>query len=216
MMSTRASIDDAALGLFARLGYHAATMRMIAAEAGVQPAAIYHWYESKEALLFRLQIDFMDQLEARVLTAVDARPTPALKLAAAVREHVHYHGRHTRAAFVTDSEIRALGEDRRRELIARRDSYQALWSGWIRDGVRDGSLRSSDSQVATRAILLQCTGVGLWFHSSGPLPLDDICEIHVELVLASLQASRELIDEAIAGLRAIPAGLPGDVLEAAA
>ncbi len=89
-------------------------MRAIAAEAGVQPAAIYHWYESKEALLFRLQIEFMDQLSERVLGAVEARPTPALKLAAAVREHVHYHGLHTKAAFVTDSEIRALGDERRR------------------------------------------------------------------------------------------------------
>ena len=60
--------------------------------------------------------------------------------------------------------------------------------------------------MATRAILLECTGVGLWFNPAGPLPIDDVCEIHVELVLASLQASRELIDDAIAGLREIPAG----------
>ncbi len=212
---TRETIDAAAVDRFARLGYHAASVRAIAAEAGIQPAAIYHWYENKEALLFRLQIQFMDQLEERVFAAVEARPTPALKLAAAVREHVHYHGLHPKAAFVTDSEIRALGEERRRQLIARRDSYQALWGAWVRDGVRDGSLHTSGSQVATRAILLQCTGVGLWFRRSGPLPLDDVCEIHVELVLASLQASSELIGEAIAGLREVPAGLPGDDLEAA-
>ena len=211
---TRATIDATAVDLFARLGYHAASMRAIAAAAGIQPAAIYHWYENKEALLFRLQVDFMDRLEERVHAAAEARPAPAMKLAAAVREHVHYHGLHPKSAFVTDSEIRALGDARRGQLIARRDAYQALWNGWIRDGVRDGSLRTTDSQVATRAILLECTGVGLWFHRSGPLPLNDVCEIHVELVLASLQASRELIDEAIAGLREIPAGLPGDDLEA--
>ena len=33
----------------------------------------------------------------------------------------------------------------------------------IRDGIRDGSLRASDAHVATYAILLQCTGVALWF-----------------------------------------------------
>ncbi len=35
---------------------------------------------------------------------------PALRLAAAVREHVVFHGIHRREAFVTDSEIRALTE----------------------------------------------------------------------------------------------------------
>ncbi len=210
---TAATIDATAVDLFARLGYHAASMRAIAAAAGIQPAAIYHWYDNKEALLFRLQVDFMDRLEARVHAAIAARSTAALKLAAAVREHVHFHGLHPKAAFVTDSEIRALGDARRRELIARRDAYQALFGGLIRDGVRDGSLRSSDPQVATYAILLQCTGVALWFDRSGPLPLDQVCEIHVELVLASLQASRDLIDEAIASVREVPAGLPGDDLE---
>ncbi len=78
---TRETIDAAAVDRFARLGYHAASVRAIAAEAGIQPAAIYHWYENKEALLFRLQIQFMDQLEERVFAAVEARPTPALNLA---------------------------------------------------------------------------------------------------------------------------------------
>ena len=42
----------------------------------------------------------------------------------------------------------------------------------IRDGIRDGSLRSSDPRVATYAILLQCTGVALWFDPRGPLQLE--------------------------------------------
>ena len=42
----------------------------------------------------------------------------------------------------------------------------------IRDGIRDGSLRASDVHVATYAILLQCTGVALWFDPAGPLTLE--------------------------------------------
>ena len=59
----------------------------------------------------------------------------------------------------------------------------------IRDGIRDGSLRTSDVHVATYAILLQCTGVALWFDPAGPLGLEEVAELHVELVLGSLQAS---------------------------
>ncbi len=39
--------------------------------------------------------------------------------------------------------------------------------------------------------------MALWFDPSGPLTLEQVAELHVELVLGSLQASRELIDEAI-------------------
>ncbi|MFL5871365.1 MAG: TetR/AcrR family transcriptional regulator [Solirubrobacterales bacterium] len=194
---TREAIHEAAIELFARLGYHATSMRAIAAAAGVQPASLYHWYPSKEAILVELQDDFMARLTERVLAATERVDRPASRLAAAVREHVGVHGLHTQAAFVTDSEIRALTQGPRLALIAKRDEYQAMFGAMIRDGIRDGSLRVSDAAVATYAILLQCTGVALWFDAGGPLNLDQVAELHVELVLGSVGAARELISEAI-------------------
>jgi AcrR family transcriptional regulator len=194
---TREAIDQAAIELFAQRGYHATSMRTLASAARVQPAAIYHWYPSKEAILVGLQDDFMDRLTERVVAAIGHQDDPALKLAAAVREHVVFHGVHRLAAFVTDSEIRALTDAPRAALVARRDDYQTIFSDLIRDGIRDGSLRSSEAMVATYAILLQCTGVALWFDPSGPLKLEQVAELHVELVLGALGASAELIGEAV-------------------
>ena len=194
---TRDAIDAAAIERVGRRGYHATSMRALAGAARVQPAAIYHWYPNKEAILVGLQNEFMDRLTQRVVAAIERQPTAPLRLAAAVREHVVYHGRHRMEAFVTDSEIRALSDEPKARLIARRDDYQARFSEMIRDGIRDGSLRSSDAQVATYAILLQCTGVALWFDPSGSLRLDQVAELHVELVLGSLGASTQLIGEAI-------------------
>jgi AcrR family transcriptional regulator len=196
---TRDAIHAAAVDLFARLGYHATSMRAIAAAAEIQPAAIYHWYPSKEAILVDLQDEFMARLTEKLVAAMERHDRPALKLAAAVREHVVFHGLHRREAFVTDSEIRALTEAPRRALIAQRDAYQEIFVGLIEDGVRDGSLRVSDARIATYAILLQCTGVALWFDPEGALDLDRVADLHVELVLGSLGAEPELIAEATAG-----------------
>ena len=76
---TREAIHAAALELFARLGYHATSMRAIAAAAEVQPAAIYHWYRSKEAILVGLQDDFMERLTEKVESAMAAHDRPALE-----------------------------------------------------------------------------------------------------------------------------------------
>jgi AcrR family transcriptional regulator len=195
---TREAIDRAAVELFARLGYHATSMRALAAAANVQPAAIYHWHASKEAILVGLQDDFMEHLTDRVRAAMNRHERPALRLAAAVREHVAFHGIHRREAFVTDSEIRALSDGPRAALIAKRDSYEEIFGSEIRAGVKDGSLHSSDARVATYAILLQSTGVALWFDPDGDLSLERVADIHVELVLGSVGASRELIEEAVA------------------
>jgi len=195
---TRDEIHRAAVELFAQRGYHATSMRAIAGAARIQPAAIYHWYPSKEAILVQLQNEFMERLTEKVNAGIEREERPALRLAAAVREHVVYHGRHSREAFVTDSEIRALTEGRRDALVEWRDEYQEIFGELIAAGVADGSLRSSEPRVATYAILLQCTGVALWFDPDGALGLDEVADIHVELVLGSLGASDELIAEAVA------------------
>ena len=196
--ATREDIDAAALELFARLGYHATSMRAIASAAGIQPAAIYHWYPSKEALLVHLQDDFMDRLTDGLEVAMAAQEKPALKLAAAVREHVVFHGLNPRAAFVTDSEIRALRPEPKKRLIAQRDAYQDIFIGATEAGVADGSLRVSNPRIAMYSTLLACTGVALWFDPDGPLELEEVAGLQVELVLSSLGADPELIAEATA------------------
>lgn len=47
----RASIRQAAVRVFARKGFHAARVGDIAAEAGVAHGLLYHYFESKDALL---------------------------------------------------------------------------------------------------------------------------------------------------------------------
>jgi AcrR family transcriptional regulator len=173
-------------------------MRAIAAAAHVQPAAIYHWYPRKEAILVQLQDDFMDRLSEKVAAAMATHERPALRLAAAVREHVVFHGLHRLAAFVTDSEIRALRKRQREALIAQRDDYQAMFVELIRGGIDDGTLHAAHPAVAAYAILLQCTGVALWFDPRGTLALDEVAALHVDLVLSSLRAEPELIAEAVA------------------
>jgi AcrR family transcriptional regulator len=199
--STRDAIDEAALDLFARLGYHATSMRAIAAEAGVQPASLYHWYPSKEAILFGMQDAFMDALTREVTAAMERQERPAERLAAAVRAHVVYHGRHSREAFVTDTEIRALEPLAQAKLIARRDDYEEIFEAPIRDGVASGELQCAQTRVATYAILLQCTGVALWFDPRGSLSLEQVADVHVELVLGAVGASRERIAAAVAATR---------------
>ena len=188
--ATREAIHRAALELFARRGYHATSMRAIGVRGAGAAGGDLPLVPEQGSDPRPLQDDFMEQLTEKVVAAIDRHERPALRLAAAVREHVVFHGVHRRAAFVTDSEIRALTEGPRRALIAKRDDYQAIFSEMIRDGIRDGSLRASDAHVATYAILLQCTGVALWFDPRGPLKLEQVAELHVELVLGSLQASR--------------------------
>ena len=56
---TEAAIRAAALSLIARHGYEAVSMRQLASEVGVQAAALYRYFPTKEDLLFTLMREHM-------------------------------------------------------------------------------------------------------------------------------------------------------------
>jgi AcrR family transcriptional regulator len=69
----RAALLKTAAGFFAENGYDRASMSQLAKECGVSKALIYHYYESKDALLFDIVHDHLSDL----LEAVEAIPPAA-------------------------------------------------------------------------------------------------------------------------------------------
>src|SRR5258705_12701709 len=67
---TRARILDAAVELFRRRGFDAATMREIAAEAGVATGAAYYYFDSKDAIVLAFYDRAQREMEARVEEAL--------------------------------------------------------------------------------------------------------------------------------------------------
>lgn len=74
---TRRDILDAALELFAEQGFSGTSMRQIARAVGVRESALYHHFESKEALFNGLMEafvpnvgEFFDQLDVNVIAQV--------------------------------------------------------------------------------------------------------------------------------------------------
>jgi AcrR family transcriptional regulator len=192
---TRATIDKVAIELFGRLGYHATTMRMIAEGANVRSASLYYWYPGKEALLLALITRFMDELTRAVANAVEQQSDPAQRLAAAVRAHVMFHGEHRLAAVVTDTELRALDDEHRRQVNGLRDDYQERFFALIEEGIASGAFRTRWPRVATYITLLAATSVDIWFRSDGALSLAQVAEAHVEFILAGLRLDERALDE---------------------
>src|SRR5438067_1482838 len=75
---TRRNVLRAAQDLFGRSGYHQATLRDIAEEAGVSKGAVYYNFASKEELFLALLDARMDE-RLREIRAVNSEPDHAAR-----------------------------------------------------------------------------------------------------------------------------------------
>lgn len=78
--ASRARILDAALAQFAKRGYAGASVRAIAAEAGVSPGLIYAHFEGKEALVRAIYERSMDAVRGTATVAL-AEANPHARIA---------------------------------------------------------------------------------------------------------------------------------------
>ncbi len=81
----RDAILDAAARCFAQMSYPAASMAAVAQALGASKARIYHYYDSKEALLF----DLLDRYTQRLLALVGESEARAQRQSLSDREALH-------------------------------------------------------------------------------------------------------------------------------
>ena len=76
----RATIVDAAAGLFAARGFHNASMAEIARECGVSKALLYHYYRDKEHILYDIAAGHVEDLLEIVAEVEAAAASPRDRL----------------------------------------------------------------------------------------------------------------------------------------
>jgi TetR/AcrR family transcriptional regulator, cholesterol catabolism regulator len=180
------AISNAAIDLFFKHGYEAATLRDVADKVGLKVASLYNYIDSKQTLLFNVMVGVMEDLLRDVEQAIAQEHDPLERLRAGVRSHVIFHASRTKEVFIGNSELRSLTPKNRTKVIRLRDAYEAVFRDIIQEGCDSGIFRIDDVRVATFALLAMCTGPSTWFTPRGRLTVAELTNLYIDLALRLL------------------------------
>ena len=186
---TEAAIRDAAVSLIARFGYEAVSMRQLAAEVGVQAAALYRYFPTKQDLLFTLMREHMETLIAAWESARPGSADPEARLAAFVDNHIRFHVARRHSTHVSNMELRSLSHERLTQMLRLRGSYEKQLRQILRDGRDDGSFVMEDTGLTAMAIIQMITGVIVWFRPDERLSVDEVTKSYLAMTLRLVGAS---------------------------
>lgn len=94
--------------VIAREGYQKASMRAVAKAAGVSLANIYHYFDSKEKILFVIQFRTFNSLLTTIQEKLHGVDDPIEQLRAMVQAHVVYFASHMEELRVCSHELDSL------------------------------------------------------------------------------------------------------------
>jgi len=186
---TETAIRKAAASLMARHGYEAMSMRRLADEVGVQAAALYRYFPTKEELLFTLMHEHMEALA----TAWEAqRPDsgdPATRLAAFVENHIAFHIARRHSTHVSNMELRSLSPERLTAILKLRTAYEKELRAILREGAESGAFAVGDAGLTAMALIQMLTGVIVWFRPGERLSAAEVTQNYLSMTMRLVGAT---------------------------
>lgn len=145
-------ILTAARDVFARRGFHQASMREIARAAGLSLAGLYHYVAGKDELLFLVLDRSLDVLIMALDRTLSRARTPEAKLLALILTHLDYGFNHAAALKIINRDWELLGESHRAEIATKRQAYLQRGLAILREFDPHG--RADDDLLSATNLLL--------------------------------------------------------------
>nr|WP_315592915.1 TetR/AcrR family transcriptional regulator [uncultured Cupriavidus sp.] len=181
----REQILDLAAAAFAATSYPSTSMADLASACGTSKARLYHYYESKEAILFDLLDRYTRQL-MRIIAQVEAegerqarsaRDTFGHLLRAFLAEYETSQTRHI--ALIND--VKFLAEEQRDEILMREREVVAAFSRLLRLAYPD-RVTGENQTALTMTVFGMINWTFTWLKPGGKLSYAEFAEMVVSLL----------------------------------
>jgi AcrR family transcriptional regulator len=180
----REAILAAATGLYARRGFQGASVADLAAACATSKSLIYHYFPSKDDILYATMAAHLDAL---VAAAADAIRTGSAedKLRALTLAFMRLYAGARDSHKVLLNELDNLPPARRGEVVAKQRRIIATVEALVRE------LRPDAGDFALPLTMLffgMINWTHTWFRPRGPVGADDLAETAVDLMLGGLSS----------------------------
>lgn len=195
-VSTQKKLDQLltkAARLIARKGFEATSMRDLSKAIDGSLAGLYHYFSSKEDLLFQLQYrTFASLLESQ--QEVAAQPgTPDERFSRLITGHLRFYERHTNELKACTFELESLTGKPYETVEAIRRLYYRLMTSVVADVIGGPSSNGKETQKSRHATLFifgMLNWIFMWYEPSRHGTMEQIGQEMRELVLNGLRRTK--------------------------
>jgi AcrR family transcriptional regulator len=183
----RAAIVAHAAELYARRGFPGASVADLAEACATSKSLIYHYYASKEDILFDVMASHIGELEAAAAGVASADGDPAGKLRALVHAFMRLYAGAAARQKVLLNELDHLPAARRAEIVARQRRLVETVEGLLADIQPRLRGRAGLRRPAAMLVFGMINWTHTWFDPAGPLGVDELAELAADMALDGLR-----------------------------
>ena len=184
-------ILNAACALFARQGYMRASIADLADACHISRGALYHYFDSKEAILFAIVDAHVRRMIADVEAAMASQSAMLDRFRAAIRAIVELNARSTNEQRVILNELSFLSEAEQAAIKALERQIVDTISGLLIRLDTEGKIVKRSKRVYTMMLLGMLNFSHTWYDPRGDIAPQEFADMVVDLFLYGFAAPVE-------------------------
>jgi len=180
-------ICNTAFELFLTDGYAQTPLSRIASAVGLTKAGLYHYFKSKEELLFLIHERHLQKHMIPILEKAERIADPQERIATFIRAY-------TRHAMTEDASARVLVHEVGNLMPHHRAKIESVWKrtlDLLRNAVaemqNEGTAKRLNRTFAAFAALGMCTWTFYWFDYERRETVDELADTYAEIFLKGLK-----------------------------
>jgi len=156
-------ILEHATTVFCEKGYEGASMRDLSRATGMSLAGMYHYFGSKERLLYLIQKHTFSTILERLRERLDATADSEHRIQAFIRNHLEYFLEHQEAMKVLSHEDESLNGSYGREIAQIKREYYQICRGLL-DSLKKEKGLEFDSRTAVLSLFGMMNWIYTWYN----------------------------------------------------
>lgn len=192
MGDKKTRIIQAAVKLFKERGFHQVSVRNIIREADVSNGCFYHYFSTKDELLFAINDFIMDYVLENARQVLNNKQTPVEKLHGILSNFISTFYVYNEEVVVMYQENHYLAPEYYQKMRQKRDLYSKIVMNVLEEGVEQKEFRPlKPLSIVAFMIFGMVNWTYTWYNPEGTLSIEEITARYIDFVFNAL-----LTDEA--------------------
>lgn len=191
---TRNLLYDTAADLFASKGYKGTSIRDLALALDLQKSSLYHYFDSKEELLFSILDESVTVALHEIEGICSSHIPPLEKLRQCMQYYTSFYAGDRDRLILLVNELDNIGTDYRNKLIQKERRYVRVLNGIFAELKEEGLMKSIPQAVATFAFFGMVHYTYKWYRQDGPIRPKDLGNFFLEIFTHGILENGSLTD----------------------
>ena len=193
--------------LFGTQGYERSSIADLTQACSLSRGALYHYFSSKESILFAMLDTHVRELLERLEDAVAAGGTPVEQLTRVIATVVEYNAVSPHQQVVLLNDLASLGASEQRQIVKLQQQIVDLVAGTLVRIDSGGKVTRSTRKVYTMMLFGIINYTYTWYDPTGGVKPKQLAHMATDLLLKGLQAATEANVSATPARAAMPASV---------